>query len=87
MAYEMKNGFGNIFKNKNKTELKHPEYRGEFLTPSGEHLDISLWVKDGEKGKYFSASIQPHYVKTNNEVKLAAEQQQPNEPEPDDLPF
>lgn len=74
MAYEMKDGFGNIFKNNKKTEPKHPDYQGEFKTPSGEHLDISLWVKDGNKGKFFSASIQAHYVKPGNEVKPNIEQ-------------
>ena len=88
MAYELKDGFGNAFKNKHKTEPKHPEYRGEIKTPSGDHLDISLWLKDGDKGKYFSISVQPHYVKPNSDAKPSIEQVQSGDPEPDsDLPF
>ena len=63
MPFELKNGCGYIFKNKNKTANIHPEYKGEFKTPSGEVLSISLWVKDSDNGKYFSASIQEPYRK------------------------
>ena len=74
----MKNGQGSIFKNDHKTKDTHPEYRGKIKTPSGEELEISLWVKEGAKGKFFSASIQPPYVK----------EEQPNDDRPDsDLPF
>lgn len=84
MAFELKDGSGFIFKNKNKTSEKSPEYQGEFKTPSGELLQIALWVKSGEKGSYFSASIQ--------EKKEAPPKEKPKEkkqsiPEPDDLPF
>ena len=67
MSYELKPKGGTIFKNAKKTEAKHPDYRGEIMTPKGEKLSISLWVKDGTKGKYFSASVDVPYV--NQEAK------------------
>ena len=76
--YELKNGFGSIFKNKFKESEKHPDYKGELKTPSGEHLEISLWVKEGAKGKFFSLSVQEPYKK----------EEKPEEKEEiDDLPF
>lgn len=83
MAFELKNGTGFIFKNKNKTANIHPEYKGDIKTPSGELLTISLWVKDGDNGKFFSASIQEPY---KPEQKPQPKQSSP-EPKPDDLPF
>lgn len=78
MAYELKDGQGTIFKN-NKTSDNQPDYRGVIKTPKGEELEIALWVRDGTKGKYFSAKVQ--------EPRRAEESQsESNEPE-DDLPF
>jgi len=87
MAYELKNGSGTIFKNDKKGNEKAPDYRGELKTPSGEHLEVSLWVKEGQKGKYFSVSVKEPYKKAE-----AAPQPQPfNAPIPeedgDGLPF
>ena len=78
----MKNGQGSIFKNDHKTKDTHPEYRGKIKTPSGEEFEISLWVKEGAKGKFFSASIQPPYVADGETTKP-----QSNEEPNDDLPF
>lgn len=58
MAFELKNGQGTIFKNQYKESERHPDYKGEFKTPDGQLLEIALWVKDGRKGKYMSASVQ-----------------------------
>lgn len=85
MAYELKNGQGTIFKNTRKEKETQPEYRGEIKTPNGELFEISLWVKDGQKGKYFSAAVKEPYNKPvdNNPS--------PTPPIPesdvDDLPF
>jgi uncharacterized protein (DUF736 family) len=65
MAYELKNGSGTIFKNDKKGNEKAPEYRGEIKTPSGETFEISLWVKDGQKGKFFSVSVKEPYKKSS----------------------
>lgn len=86
MAFELKNGTGFIFKNKNKTANIHPEYKGDIKTPNGELLTISLWVKDGDNGKFFSASIQePYKPEQKSQQKSQLKQ---SSPEPtDDLPF
>ena len=62
--FEQKNGTGSIFKNESKTKDTHPDYRGSIVTPTGEKLDLSLWVKKLKNGKsYFSVSVQPPYKK------------------------
>jgi hypothetical protein len=75
MAFELKNGAGFIFKNKNKTANIHPDYKGDIKTPGGENLTISLWVKEGDRGKFFSVSVQQPYKKEGTEISS------------DDLPF
>lgn len=77
MAYELKPGQGTIFKNSKKEKETQPDYKGEIKTPSGELLEIALWVKEGKKGKFFSASVKPPYVKEET-IK---------ENEPNDLPW
>ena len=57
MAYEMREGDVSIFKNDNATG-KQPQYRGTALI-NGEKYKLSLWVKDGKKGKFFSGKIEP----------------------------
>ena len=63
--YEQKPGTGAIFKNKDKTSDKHPEYKGKFKDLQGNDFDISLWLNESKSGmKYFSCKIQEPYVKT-----------------------
>jgi hypothetical protein len=58
MSYEHNDMTGTIFKNTFKQEGdKAPDYRGN-VKVRGELLEIALWVKDGTKGKFFSAKIQ-----------------------------
>lgn len=78
MGFEIKSGMGFIFRNKNKTANIHPEYKGEIRTPNGELLDIALWVKENDKGKYFSASV----TEKQKNVKT-----KPPKKDGDDLPF
>ena len=46
-----------IFKNNKKENEKHPDYRGT-INVDGKELEISLWVKEGKAGKFFSGKIQ-----------------------------
>ena len=55
--YQPKPGTGSIFKNEKKDKDSQPDYRGEILTPDGQALEVALWVKEGKKGKFFSASV------------------------------
>jgi uncharacterized protein (DUF736 family) len=51
-----------IFKNNKKENEKHPDYRGT-INVDGRELEISLWIKDGKAGKFFSGKIQEPYQK------------------------
>ena len=86
--YETKPGNGAIFKNKKKQEDKHPDYVGDIVTPSGEALRLSLWVKTGQQSgeKYFSVSVQPPYQSTQA-TPVPATPEQANTAHADDLPF
>ena len=79
-SYERKNGDVSIFKNDEKTG-KQPDYKGYVKTPSGEDLDISLWISESKSGKkYFSGKIQEPYKKEATEPVQKEEST-------DDLPF
>lgn len=56
MSYQNKPGTGAIFKNDKKEKETHPDYRGT-INIEGQDFEIALWVKDGKKGKFFSASV------------------------------
>jgi hypothetical protein len=67
--FQHKDMSGTIFKNRFKEDGDNkPEYRGEIMV-RGELLEIALWVKDGAKGKFFSAKVQekrtPEGVRAN----------------------
>ena len=62
MAYEHKPGTGSIFKVDDKKSENYPDYRGKIVLKDGTKQDIALWVKDTERGKYFSAAISDPYV-------------------------
>ena len=59
---ELKQNAGVIFKNDRKQRDSHPDYKGE-IDVNGERFEIALWVKEGKKGKFFSASISEPYQK------------------------
>jgi hypothetical protein len=65
MSYEPKDGDVSIFKN-DKAEGKQPGYRGTALI-DGQKYKISLWVKEGQKGKFFSGRIEPDNYKKPQE--------------------
>lgn len=84
--FEMKDGDMAIFKNKDKKEPKHPDYKGKMMV-NGEVLDIALWVKESKKGeKYFSGKHSKPFKKQEEQT----EKPQPaknQEVESDSLPF
>jgi hypothetical protein len=55
MSYDNTNSVV-IFKNNKKEKDTHPEYRGT-VNVEGKEYEISLWVKDGKAGKFFSGKI------------------------------
>jgi len=73
MAYEQKPGQGSMFKNDQKTEDKHPDYKGSIMLPDGSECWISGWIKRPEgKTPFMSLSVQ-------------AKEQQPTHSAPVDL--
>ena len=79
MAYEQKEGSGTIFKNDKKGNEKAPDYRGSVII-NGVETEIALWVKDGQKGKFFSVSQKTKQAKVETKSN-------PIEEDTSDLPF
>ena len=50
MAYELKDGSGNLFRNDKGDNEKRPDYRGE-LKLCGDTYTIAGWVRKGKDGK------------------------------------
>lgn len=69
--FEIKPNSGFIFRNRKKTEEKHPDYTGT-INFDGQEKRVALWVKQGKKEKFFSVKI--------SEYNQGEKQQ-------DDLPF
>lgn len=83
MAYQTKPGQGAIFKNEKRANDKSPHYHGSFITPSGEELEIALWLTEAKSGqKYFSAAI-----KEPRKQDAPPVQSVPEREIEDDLPF
>src|SRR5262245_53413861 len=58
MEYDNTNR-GALFRNEDKTEENHPDYRGS-LNVDGTELWLSAWIKTSKKGtKYMSLSVKP----------------------------
>jgi uncharacterized protein (DUF736 family) len=75
---------GAIFKNENKKDQKHPDYRGK-INCDGKDMEIALWLRESQKGvKYFSASLSEPYVKPDESTSAAPVQSAAAD---DDLPF
>lgn len=49
---------GALFKNDKATTDKHPGYTGK-INVEGVEYYLSAWVKEGQKGKFFSLSVKP----------------------------
>lgn len=75
---EIKINSGSIFKNEKKSD-KAPDYKGK-VNVNGKVMEVALWVKEGSKGQFFSASFQEPYVK-------AAPSEQKTDNNFGDLPF
>jgi len=84
---ETKNNSGAIFKNAKKTNEKQPDYRGT-VNVNGKEMEISLWLKESQKGvKYFSAAFQEPFKKDNETKTYSNETKYIPKIEDDTLPF
>ena len=78
---ENKLNSGAIFKNAKKTNEKQPDYQGT-VNVNGKEMQISLWVKQSQKGtSYFSVSFQEPFKKNTGNATYTAKNNE------SDLPF
>jgi hypothetical protein len=49
---------GALFRNDRATSDKHPTHKGS-INVNGQEFWLSAWVKEGQKGKFFSLSVEP----------------------------
>jgi hypothetical protein len=64
MEYDNR-GRGALFRNNDKTEEAHPDYRGNITTDDGTEYWLSAWLKTSKNGmKYMSLSIKPKNTDT-----------------------
>ena len=80
--YDNTNRFA-LFRNDRRENDKHPEYTGT-LNVDGVEYWISAWIKEGQRGKFFSGSVKP---KENNMAKVRDQLQGSAPPIDDDIPF
>ena len=85
--FELKENKVAIFKNSDKKEDKHPDYKGH-LNLKGELIDIALWLSTAKNGtKYFSGLVSEPFKKdaVNDAVKQTTDSEK--QTEQTDLPF
>lgn len=61
MSYDNTNS-GVLFKNDRKEKETHPDYKGS-INVDGVEFWLSAWIKEGQKGKFMSLSVQPKEAK------------------------
>ena len=63
MAFEIREGQIFVFKNQDHDpERNNPTHRGNMMVDGKEYW-VSLWVKEGQRGRFMSGQVQP---KENN---------------------
>lgn len=84
---------GVLFRNDKASTDKHPTHTGS-INIEGVDYWLSAWVKEGQKGKFFSLSVQPKEKQAPKQDKAgqwkagAQKPQRQAEPEfEDDVPF
>ena len=71
MAYEHKEGFGNLFKNDKKGNEKAPDYKGTIMA-GGNVYDLAGWTKHGNNGSFLSISAKVKAPDANKEFAAQA---------------
>lgn len=80
-------GRGVLFKNEDKTEERHPDYRGNITLPDGTECWLDAWIKSAKKDgrRFMSLSMKP---KMAREHSAAPHPQQTRDADVDDkIPF
>jgi len=55
--FEHKENTGSVFTNDKKGNDKAPDLKGQ-VNVGGKLYDVAMWVKDGNKGKYYSMKVE-----------------------------
>jgi uncharacterized protein (DUF736 family) len=77
---------GALFRNNDKTEESHPDYRGN-INVDGTEYWLSAWLKTSKAGmKYMSLSIKPKNADTAQSKKPAGGEARPQDFD-DQIPF
>jgi len=83
--YEVKDMSGSAFKNKYKTQDKHPSYTGS-VKVDGEDYKLAVWIKVDRNGeKFLSCSFQK--ADQDNKSNGGQRQNAPSIDIDDDIPF
>jgi len=65
-------GRGALFRNNEKTEEAHPDYRGNMTTDDGPEYWLSAWLKTSKAGvKYMALRIKPKNTNAAQSKKAA----------------
>ena len=87
--FEMKPNTGTLFKNTEKKDDKHPDYKGKVLIEGVGEKELAAWIKTARDGKtkYMSLVISEPW-KPKPKAAPARPQQAPAKPDfDDDLPW
>lgn len=79
MKIEVKDEQVILFENKNK-QNNQPDYKG-MAKFNGIEMEVSIWIKEGQNGKYLSGKLQKPYIKQNENQSNQTQNQN------EDIPF
>jgi hypothetical protein len=57
-GWELRDMSGSLFRNANKDEERHADYKGEIMV-EGKVYWLNAWIKQGKNGKFLSLSVKP----------------------------